>query len=122
MDDDASVALELDLSRLHAIGEHLGESAGAIARTLYEELGRAMAELDAGLAAGDGEAAYRAVHAARNSALMISATPMLAALRALEAALGAGDRAGARDAREALGGHWSRVEVALRGAAAQSAP
>jgi hypothetical protein len=120
--DEPSGAPELDLGRLGAIAEQLGESPGAIAQTLHEELSRAMAELDRGLATGDDEAADRAVHAARNSALMISASPMLASLRAMAAVLAAGDRAAARDVRVALDGHWSRLAAALRAAGAQSAP
>jgi hypothetical protein len=105
---------ELDTGRLGALAEHLGETPESIAGTLHDELQRAFAELDAALAAGDREAAGRAGHAARNSALMITARPMLDGLRAVEAALADGNLAGARAAREGLAGHWSAVARALR--------
>jgi hypothetical protein len=108
---------ELDAGRLDALAEHLGETPAAVAGTLYGELQRAFAELDAALQGGDWEAAGRAGHAARNSALMIVAKPLLAGLRAVEAALADGDVAGARAAREQLGGHWSAVAEALRAVA-----
>jgi hypothetical protein len=105
---------ELDSSRLGALAAQLGETPAAVAGTLYDELQRAFAELDAALQAGDREAAGRAGHAARNSALMIVAKPLLAGLRAVEEALADGDLTGARGARAQLGGHWSAVAAALR--------
>jgi hypothetical protein len=105
---------ELDSSRLGALAEHLGETPEAVAGTLYDELQRAFADLDAALQEGDREAAAHALHAARNSALMIVARPLLAGLRAVDEALADGDLAGARAARGQLGGHWSAVGAALR--------
>jgi hypothetical protein len=110
--DDAQAAL--DLSRLGALAAQLGQTPAQVAGTLRDELCRAFAQLDAALGTGDREAAGHAGHAARNSALMIGARPMLAALRALDVALGAGDEAGARAARAQLDGQRSAVEAALR--------
>jgi hypothetical protein len=105
---------ELDSSRLGALAAHLGETPEAVAGTLYDELQRAFADLDAALQEGDREAAAHALHAARNSALMVVAKPLLAGLRAVEEALADGDLTGARAARGQLGGHWSAVAAALR--------
>jgi hypothetical protein len=105
---------EFDLSRLSALAAHLGETPEAIASTLYDELVTAFALLAGALAEGDLEAAFHAVHAARNSALMIAATPMLDGLRAVEAALADGDLARVRTARGELEVHWSAVAEALR--------
>jgi hypothetical protein len=110
VDDDLS---ELDLSRLEALGPELGQTGAQVAGTLSQELRRAFGDLDAALGAGDLEGAGRAVHAARNSALMIAAGPMLAGLRALDAALDAADLSGACEVRARLNDHWSAVDAAL---------
>ena len=110
--DDAQA--ELSLSRLGALAAQLGQTPAEVCRTLHDELSRAIAQLDAGLATGDREAAGHASHAARNSALMIEARPMLAGLRGVEAALAAGDQAGARAAHAQVLAHWSAVDAALR--------
>jgi hypothetical protein len=104
---------ELDLGRLEALGPELGQTGAQVARTLADELRRAFADMDAALGTGDLDAAGHAVHAARNSALMIAADPMIAGLRALDRALGAGDLAGARAVRARLDDHRSAVDAAL---------
>jgi hypothetical protein len=105
---------ECDLSGLGALAAQLGESREQVAVTLHGELRRAFAQLDAALSAADTTAAGQAGHAARNSALMLDARPLLAGLRTVDAALGAGDLTGARAARGELDGHWAAVDAALR--------
>jgi hypothetical protein len=105
---------EIDLGGLGALAAQLGQSPAQVAGSLHGELRRAFAQLDAALSAGDIDGAGRAGHAARNSALMLAARPMLAGLRAVDQALGEGDLAGARAARAGLDDHWVAVDAALR--------
>jgi hypothetical protein len=88
-----------DPARLAEIAEKLDQTPAAIAATLRDELLAARAQIDAGLAAEDMVAIGDGAHAARNSALMADATPLLAQLRALEIAADGGDLRAAREAR-----------------------
>jgi hypothetical protein len=92
-------AADPDPARLHALAENLGQAPQAIARTLYDELRAARIQIDAGLAGEDLVAVGDGAHAARNSALMVGAGPLLAELRVLETAADAGELAAARGAR-----------------------
>jgi uncharacterized protein with PIN domain len=104
---------ELDLERLAALRHRLGLELEEIVATLLRELSVAVVDIERTLATGELDAAALAAHAARNSALMIDARPMLEALRALEAAARScdGDAAGA--ALERLRERWPRLRLRL---------
>ncbi|HEY3772986.1 MAG TPA: hypothetical protein VGL69_08340 [Solirubrobacteraceae bacterium] len=95
----AARAADPDPARLRALAENLGQTPQAIAGTLYDELRAARAQIDAGLAGEDLVAVGDGAHAARNSALMVGAKPLLTELRALETAADAGELAAAREAQ-----------------------
>jgi Hpt domain len=78
------MAEELDLRRLAELQEQLGSGLPDIIATLIEELDRATTQIEAALAEGDMPACALAAHAARNSALMLDAAPLLGALREIE--------------------------------------
>ncbi|HTU28367.1 MAG TPA: hypothetical protein VMF07_03230 [Solirubrobacteraceae bacterium] len=88
-----------DPARLQALAENLGQTPQAVARTLHEELRAARAQIDAGLASEDLTAVGDGAHAARNSALMVGAAPLLSELRALETAADSGELRSAREVR-----------------------
>ena len=79
-----AVTRELDLSKLGELEALLGTDRTAIVRTLVTELTAALARIDEGLAGGDLAEVAAAAHAARNSALMIDAQPLLRVLKQLE--------------------------------------
>jgi HPt (histidine-containing phosphotransfer) domain-containing protein len=74
----------LDVSRLTELEQLLGTDRETIVGTLVTELTTALARIDEGLDANDLEAVAAAAHAARNSALMIDAQPVLRVLKQLE--------------------------------------
>jgi hypothetical protein len=80
-----------DRARLEALAERLEQSPADVAAALRDELTAALAQIDAGLRAGDLAPVADGAHAARNSALMLGAGPLLAGLRALEHAAGRGE-------------------------------
>jgi hypothetical protein len=104
---------ELDLGRLAELEELLGRRVPEIVKTLASELTKAMAGIEAGVAADDLTAAALAVHEARNSALMLNAEPMLNALREIEAAAGVPDSARARAGLDALRPVWEALRIRL---------
>ena len=104
----------LDLDRLRAIAQRLGETPQQVARTLLDELEAALTTIDAELGRGDLEAVGHAAHAAQTSALMLDAGPTVAALRALETAASAGDAAAAQSAHRELSDRWPRLAAELR--------
>jgi HPt (histidine-containing phosphotransfer) domain-containing protein len=110
------VEQELDLSKLGELEQLLGTERSAIAHTLVTELDAAVARIDRGLAAGDLAEVAAAAHAARNSALMIDAQPLLRALKQLETCARRGEADRASEARTELGRVWpslrSKLEVA----------
>jgi predicted lipoprotein with Yx(FWY)xxD motif len=111
------VAAELDLRRLAELQQSLDQTLPEIVATLVQELDRALAAIGPALAAGDLAAAALAAHAARNSALMIDARPLLAELDALESSARQDDAEGAQHAHERLTRNWPPLRVALHRAA-----
>jgi hypothetical protein len=107
------VQSEFDLERLAELQELLGKKLAEIVRTLVGELTMALAAAGAGLDAGDLVAVALAAHAARNSALMIDAQPLLAALSELEARARAEDLVNARLAHHRLLELWPRLRRQL---------
>jgi len=108
---------ELDVGRLSELEELLGAERSAIVGTLLTELASAMGRIDAGLDRGDMAEVAAAAHAARNSALMIDAQPLLRVLKELETCARSEDAAGAGAARERLTDAWPRLRRELEGAA-----
>lgn len=105
----------LDRTRLAELAQQLGQSPEEVARTLRDELVAARARIDAGLAGEDRIAVGDGAHAARNSALMVGARPLLAELRAIQTAADGGDFATARSAREQVEAGLGRLIEALDG-------
>jgi HPt (histidine-containing phosphotransfer) domain-containing protein len=112
------MADELDLSRLAGLAELLGSELPQIVETLVEELTRALGAIDAALADDDLSAAALAAHAARNSAMMIDARPLLDCLDALESSARRADPGGARAAQRRLDETWPPLRSQLHRAAA----
>jgi hypothetical protein len=111
------VESEFDLDRLAELQELLGKQLAEIVRTLVHELTVALAAAGAGLDSGDLVAVALAAHAARNSALMIDAQPLLAALSELEMYARNNDLANARLAHHRLLELWPQLRRQLELAA-----
>ncbi|MGZ4192246.1 MAG: Hpt domain-containing protein [Solirubrobacteraceae bacterium] len=111
------VDAELDLSRLSELEQLLGTERAAIVRTLVTELTTAVTRIDAGLEAGDLIEVAAAAHAARNSALMIDAQPLLRVLKQLETCARNDEPEGAGAARARLSRAWPRLRSKLELAA-----
>ncbi len=112
---------ELDLKRLAELQELLGSELPEIVATLVEEITRAVAEIEAGIATEDLAAAALAAHAARNSALMLDARPMLDSLRQIESGARAEDLGVARAGLKHLRFAWPALRARLQ-AQAQPQP
>ena len=108
---------ELDLTRLDELQQLLGTERAAIVDTLLTELSTALDDIAGGLAAGDLEAVATAAHAARNSALMIDAQPLLAGLGDLESCARNDELAAALTANRRLRRTWPRLRRRLESAA-----
>jgi HPt (histidine-containing phosphotransfer) domain-containing protein len=115
----SGVAPELDLRRLVDLQKLLGQDLTEIVATLIWELDSALESTERALDAGDLAAAALAAHAARNSALMIDAQPLLAELEALESSARHGDADGAAQAGDRLTRSWPSLRFALDRAAEQ---
>jgi hypothetical protein len=100
-----------DHGRIEQLQQRLGLSRAEIVATLAAELTRAMAGIECALADGDLHHAGLAAHAARSSALMIDAQPLLERLRTLETCARGGDLPAARAAQDGVELAWA----ALRG-------
>jgi predicted lipoprotein with Yx(FWY)xxD motif len=111
------VAAELDLRRLAELQRSLDQTLPEIVATLVQELDRALDAIGPALARGDLAAAALSAHAARNSALMIDARPLLAELDALESSARQHDADGADHARQRLSNNWPPLRAALHRAA-----
>jgi hypothetical protein len=107
------VDVELDLHRLAELQELLGTELPEIVATLVGELTRAISGIEAGLEAGDLGAVALAAHAARNSALMIDAQPVLGYLEELETSAREGEAAAASGANERLRASWPALRERL---------
>jgi HPt (histidine-containing phosphotransfer) domain-containing protein len=110
--------LELDLARLLELRTLLDRELAEIVATLVSELSRAFDQMEQAMAKGDLGAAAHAAHAARNSALMIDAQPMLARLAELEASARRDDLPRSRQAHARLLELWPRLRERLSLAAA----
>jgi hypothetical protein len=112
---------ELDLERLAELQGVLGRGLPAIVATLLTELSGALADIDGALTRDDLAAAASAAHAARNSALMIDAQPLLGRLSELESGARRQDPGAARAANHRLHEAWPalrhRLELAAGGEA-----
>jgi HPt (histidine-containing phosphotransfer) domain-containing protein len=110
----ALVPDELDLTRLAELQGLLGIDLPEIVATLVRELETSIGELERAIGAGDLAAAALAAHAARNSALMIDAQPVLNALRDLETAARDDRPEAARAAGQALSQRWPQLRARLQ--------
>lgn len=109
---------DLDLARLTELQELLGRRLPDIVETLVTELGSAFDTMNHALAAGDLQEVALAAHAARNSALMIDARPLLGQLGALETGARRNDVATAVAVHEQLLVAWASLRRRLELAAA----
>ncbi len=114
------MADELDLSRLAGLQQLLDSELPEIVDTLLEELDRSVGAIDGALDNGDLAAAGLAAHAARNSALMIDARPLLAALEALESGARRDDGQATRQAHGRIKEAWPPLRSQLERAAARN--
>ena len=105
--------VELDLHRLAELQVLLGTELPEIVATLVSELTSALSGIDAGLGAGDLGAVALAAHAARNSALMIDARPMLGFLAELETSARQDEHEAASAANERLRASWPALRARL---------
>ena len=110
---------ELDLNRLAELQQLLGKRVPEIVATLIEEISAALDAIATALHAGDLDAAALAAHAARNSALMIDAQPLLGPLAELETGARHRDPASARTAHTQVTASWPRLRDHLERAAAE---
>jgi hypothetical protein len=113
------MADELDLSRLAGLAQQLDSELPQIVATLVEELTRSLGAIGVALADHDLSAAALAAHAARNSALMIDARPLLDCLDALESSARRADPGAARAAQRRLSETWPPLRSQLDRAATQ---
>jgi hypothetical protein len=109
---------ELDLKRLADLQKLLGTELPEIVATLVGELNAAISAADAGLSSGNLDAVALAAHAARNSALMIDARPMLDCLAELETSSRHGQTAAAAAANQRLRASWPVLRERLEAIAA----
>ena len=112
---------DLDLARLAELQDLLGTQLSEIVATLLNELSRALRDIDAALAGRDLNAAALAAHAARNSALMIDAQPVLGYLEELETSAREGDAAAASGANERLRASWPALRERLESVGVRNA-
>lgn len=104
---------ELDLRRLLELERVLGTGLPEIVANLVTDIERAVDEIDTGMAAGDSHLVAHGAHAARNSALMLDAHPMLDALSEIELSARAGDLQDAAGGVERLSSVWPAVRARL---------
>jgi HPt (histidine-containing phosphotransfer) domain-containing protein len=114
---DRDVDPELDLRRLAELERLLGTQLPEIVATLVTELNQALSDVAHGLEHGDLEQVAAAAHAARNSALMIDAQPMLRGLGELETCARRNDLPPAAAVHEQLLQDWPRLRRELELAA-----
>ncbi len=107
------VGAELDLTRLTEIERVLGNGLPEIIKVLISDIASAVTEIESGCSAGDSQAVALAAHAARNSALMLDAQPMLGSLSTIETAARADDLRAAGENLEQLGSNWTALRSAL---------
>jgi HPt (histidine-containing phosphotransfer) domain-containing protein len=109
----SEVGDELDLTRLLDLQRVLDTSLPEIVGKLVTDIERSVDEIEAGMTAGDSHAVAHGAHAARNSALMLDAQPMLDALAEIEAAARAGELRAAGDGIARLHSSWPVVRARL---------
>jgi HPt (histidine-containing phosphotransfer) domain-containing protein len=110
------VAGDFDLRRLRELPELLGSELPDIVATLLAELTRATDQVRNAIDSGDWAAAAEAAHAARNSALMLDAEPLLETLNRVELAAAHADGAAAEAARAQLDQTWPALRTGLKDA------
>jgi HPt (histidine-containing phosphotransfer) domain-containing protein len=108
---------QLDVRRITELQLLLGTDRQAIVETLMTELTTAVARIDEGLESGDLDEVAAAAHAARNSALMIDAQPVLRVLKQLETCARSREPEGAAAASASLRRVWPRLRRQLKRAA-----
>ncbi len=107
------MAADLDLSRLTELQRVLGSSVPVIIGRLVTEIDGSLAQVEQAIADGDLVAAAHGAHAARNSALMLDARPMLDALGEIESSARAADHSRAVTGLERLRSVWPECRRAL---------
>ena len=105
---------ELDLTKIIELEQLLGTGVPEIIDRLVREIDEALGGIEAGLADGDLAAVADAAHAARNSALMLGAQPLLPALGEIESGARLGDERATRAALQRLKSAWPELKRRLR--------
>ncbi|MDQ6835651.1 MAG: Hpt domain-containing protein [Actinomycetota bacterium] len=108
---------ELDLRRLTELQQILGAGLPEIVTTLIDELTTATAQIETSIAGGDLPSAALAAHAARNSALMLDANPLLDALREIESGASHDDAPRVHAGLGRLRSSWPALRSQLQAAA-----
>ena len=104
---------ELDLTKIVELEGVLGAGVPEIIERLVREIDEAVADVEAGLAGGDLAAAAHAAHAARNSALMLDARPVLPTLGEIESGARSGDERATREGLQRLKSAWPELKRRL---------
>jgi HPt (histidine-containing phosphotransfer) domain-containing protein len=107
---------QLDLTRLTELQRVLGADLPELIAGLVSEIDAAISNLASAVADGDLPSAAHAAHAARNSALMLDAQPLLHALGEIESGARTGDRGAARGGLERLQSAWPELKRLLEDA------
>lgn len=107
------IGVQLDLTRIVELQEVLAADLPEIIDSLVQSSSSAITRIEAAIAAGDLEAAARAVHQARNDALMFGANQLLDTLAQLEQAARGGRLEGSVAALERLRLIWPEVRREL---------
>ena len=108
-----------DLKRIAELQDVMGAETSRIVASMLRNMTASIDEVEAAFADGELDRVTHAAHLCRNDALMLSATPMLDALTALEAATRDHDESRAREALEQLRAVWpaTREQLAEAGRA-----
>jgi HPt (histidine-containing phosphotransfer) domain-containing protein len=108
------VETELDLTKIIELEGVLGAGVPEIIERLVREIDEALASIEAGLADRDLAAAANAAHAARNSALMLDARPVLPTLGEIESGARSGNERATREGLQCLESAWPELRRRLR--------
>jgi HPt (histidine-containing phosphotransfer) domain-containing protein len=109
------VSAEIDASKIAELQAVMGAEFDEIIGGLVVSIDENLREIEAAIAGGDLETAYKAAHHCRNDALMVKAGALLKALEALEQGARDGRLEGARAELGRAQEAWPPTRTALEG-------